>query len=53
MAFDLLYSEGCGLTTRPLHDRRVRLENIVAGSGLVFPGGWHRMGWTRVDAPEA
>jgi bifunctional non-homologous end joining protein LigD len=37
MAFDLLYRDGRDLTTRPLRDRRARLEDLVAGSDLVFP----------------
>jgi bifunctional non-homologous end joining protein LigD len=37
MAFDLLYRDGRDLTTRALRDRRARLEDIVAGSELVFP----------------
>ena len=36
MAFDLLYCEGRDLTARPLRDRLARLEDIVAGSELVF-----------------
>jgi ATP dependent DNA ligase domain len=37
MAFDLLYHDRRDLTGRPLRDRRARLENVVAGSDLVFP----------------
>jgi ATP-dependent DNA ligase len=37
MAFDLLYRDGRDLTTPPLRDRRARLEDVVAGSGLVLP----------------
>ena len=37
MAFDILYLDRRDLTTRPLRDRRARLEHIVAGSDLVFP----------------
>jgi ATP-dependent DNA ligase len=37
MAFDLLYHDGRDLTARPLRDRRARLEDVVAGSELVFP----------------
>jgi ATP-dependent DNA ligase len=37
MAFDLLYQERRDLTGRPLRDRRARLEDVVAGSELVFP----------------
>ena len=37
MAFDLLYHDGRDLTGRPLRDRRARLEDVVAGSELVFP----------------
>jgi bifunctional non-homologous end joining protein LigD len=37
MVFDILYRDGRDLTARPLRDRRARLEDIVAGSGLVFP----------------
>jgi bifunctional non-homologous end joining protein LigD len=36
MAFDLLYQERRDLTARPLRDRRARLEDVVAGSELVF-----------------
>ena len=37
MAFDLLYQDRGDLTARPLRDRRARLEDVVAGSELVFP----------------
>jgi bifunctional non-homologous end joining protein LigD len=37
MAFDLLYWDRRDLTGRPLRDRRVRLEDVVAGSELIFP----------------
>jgi bifunctional non-homologous end joining protein LigD len=37
MAFDLLYQDRRELTARPLRDRRARLEDVVAGSELVFP----------------
>jgi ATP-dependent DNA ligase len=37
MTFDLLYRDGRDLSARPLRDRRARLEDIVAGSELVFP----------------
>jgi bifunctional non-homologous end joining protein LigD len=37
MAFDLLYQDRHDLTGRPLGDRRARLEDVVAGSELVFP----------------
>jgi ATP-dependent DNA ligase len=37
MAFDMLYHDGRDLTARPLRDRRARLEDVVAGSELVFP----------------
>jgi bifunctional non-homologous end joining protein LigD len=37
MAFDLLYCDRRDLTTRPLRDRCARLEDVVAGSELVFP----------------
>jgi bifunctional non-homologous end joining protein LigD len=37
MAFDILYRDGRDLTARQLRDRRVRLEDVVAGSELVFP----------------
>jgi ATP-dependent DNA ligase len=36
MVFDLLYHERRDLTARPLRDRRARLEDVVAGSELVF-----------------
>jgi ATP-dependent DNA ligase len=37
MAFDLLYHERRDLTARPLRDRRAWLEDVVAGSDLLFP----------------
>jgi bifunctional non-homologous end joining protein LigD len=37
MAFDLLHHDGRELTGRPLHDRRTRLETVVAGSEFVLP----------------
>jgi bifunctional non-homologous end joining protein LigD len=37
MAFDILYCARRDLTGRPLRDRRARLEDVVAGSELVFP----------------
>jgi ATP-dependent DNA ligase len=37
MAVDVLYCNGRDLTGRPLRDRRARLEDVVAGSDLVFP----------------
>jgi len=37
MVFDLLYRDGRDLTARPLHERRARLEDVVAGSERVFP----------------
>jgi bifunctional non-homologous end joining protein LigD len=37
MAFDLMYRDGRDLSARPLRDRRARLEDVVAGSGLIFP----------------
>lgn len=37
MVFDLLYRDRRDITTKPLRDRRARLEDIVAGSSLVFP----------------
>lgn len=36
MAFDLLYQDRRDLTIRPLRGRRARLEDVVAGSDLVF-----------------
>jgi ATP-dependent DNA ligase len=39
MAFDLLHHERRALTRRPLRDRRARLEDVDAGSELVFPVG--------------
>jgi hypothetical protein len=35
MTFDLLYRDRRDPTGRPLHDRRARLEDVVAGSELV------------------
>src|SRR4030095_4761257 len=37
MAFDLLHLDGREFTGRPLHDRRARLELVVAGSEFVLP----------------
>ena len=37
MVFDLLHQDGREFTGRPLHERRERLENAVAGSDLVLP----------------
>jgi ATP-dependent DNA ligase len=37
MAFDILCRDRRDLTARPLRDRRHRLEDVVAGSALVFP----------------
>jgi bifunctional non-homologous end joining protein LigD len=37
MAFDLLHQDGREFTGRPLHERRARLEEIVAGSDFVLP----------------
>ena len=37
MVFDLLHRDGRDLTGLPLRDRRARLEDVVAGSELVFP----------------
>jgi hypothetical protein len=37
MAFDLLYRDGRDLSARPLRERRARLEDVVAGSELIFP----------------
>jgi bifunctional non-homologous end joining protein LigD len=37
MAFDLLYHDRLDLTALPLRDRRARLEDVVAGSELLFP----------------
>jgi hypothetical protein len=37
MAFDLLYQDGREFTGRPLHERRARLEEAVAGSDFVLP----------------
>jgi len=37
MAFDVLHQDERALTGRPLRDRRVRLENVVAGSEFVLP----------------
>jgi bifunctional non-homologous end joining protein LigD len=36
MAFDLLYRDGRNVRARPLRDRRARLEDVVAGSELLF-----------------
>jgi ATP-dependent DNA ligase len=47
MVFDLLHQEGRELTGRPLRDRRVGLENAVAGSELVLPV--RRLGVVRGD----
>jgi bifunctional non-homologous end joining protein LigD len=37
MAFDLLHLDGREFTGRPLHDRRARLEVVIAGSEFVLP----------------
>ncbi len=37
MAFDVLYLNGRDVTARPLRDRRARLDDVAAGSKLVFP----------------
>ena len=37
MAFDLLYRDGRDLRARPLAQRRIRLEDVITGSALVFP----------------
>jgi bifunctional non-homologous end joining protein LigD len=37
MAFDMLYQDGRDLSARPLRDRRARLEDVIAGSALIFP----------------
>jgi bifunctional non-homologous end joining protein LigD len=37
MAFDLLFRNGRDVSARPLRDRRATLEDVVAGSDLVFP----------------
>ena len=37
MAFDLLHLDGRELTSRPLRDRRVGVENAIAGGELVLP----------------
>jgi ATP-dependent DNA ligase len=37
MVFDLMYWHRRDLTGRALGDRRVRLEDVVAGSELAFP----------------
>ena len=37
MVFDVLYQDRRDLTGRPLRGRRIRRENAVAGSDLVFP----------------
>jgi bifunctional non-homologous end joining protein LigD len=37
MAFDLMYLAGRDVTERPLRERRLRLEELFAGSERVFP----------------
>jgi ATP-dependent DNA ligase len=37
MAFGILFCNARDLCARPLRDRRGRLEDVVAGSELVFP----------------
>jgi bifunctional non-homologous end joining protein LigD len=37
MVLDLLFQDLRDLTGRPLRDRRARLQEVVAGSELVFP----------------
>jgi bifunctional non-homologous end joining protein LigD len=36
MVFDLMYLDRRELCHRPLRERRARLEDLVAGNGLVF-----------------
>jgi bifunctional non-homologous end joining protein LigD len=36
MAFDILYCDRHDLTARTLRDRRARLEDVVAGSEMIF-----------------
>jgi bifunctional non-homologous end joining protein LigD len=49
MAFDLLYQDRRDLTGRQPRDRRARLEDVVAGSPLVFAraAAGARPGWRR------
>ena len=47
MAFAVLYRDGLDLTGRPLRDRRSRLEDVVAGSELVFRCGGYPRGPVR------
>jgi len=37
IAFDVLYVKGRDVSQRPLHERRARLEDIVAGAGFIYP----------------
>lgn len=37
ITFDALYVNGRDVCGRPLRDRRRRLEDLVAGSSLIFP----------------
>ena len=37
IAFDVLYVKGRDVSQRPLHERRARLEDVVAGAGFIYP----------------
>jgi len=37
IAFDVLYVKGRDVSQRPLHERRARLEDVVASAGFVYP----------------
>jgi ATP-dependent DNA ligase len=53
IAFDLLYRAGEGVTARPLQDRRVLLEDLIAGgSSYLLPA--RRLANNGLDAwPQA
>ena len=47
IAFDMLYVKGRDVSQRPLHERRARLEEVVASAGFIYPvRGLHLMVWT-------
>ena len=37
IAFDVLYVKGRDVSQRPLHERRGRLEEVVASAGFIYP----------------
>jgi bifunctional non-homologous end joining protein LigD len=37
IAFDVLYVKGRDVSQRPLHKRRARLEDVIAGASFIYP----------------